>query len=100
MPILRECIQDTNAYSRVSGCQALWDLTRDSETTVPVLKGVIEDTNLGAFHLWSIGLLSRWGPELETRCRCWNLAPTGTEMFSEQIQETARDALERISKAE
>jgi len=97
VPVLRECVRDSNPYSRVYASQALWDLARDQQTTVPVLKGIIADTNLIEFHQWSIGLLSEMGtgardavPLLESRTN-WN------GMFSEQIQKSARDAIARIT---
>jgi len=98
-PILRECVQHTNAYSRVYGSKILWAVSNDGATVVPVLTGVVVDTNLVSFHQWSIMLLGDMGlaasnavPLLEAKTRYGG-------MFADSIQKVAQEALSKITNA-
>jgi hypothetical protein len=98
-PILRECVQHTNAYSRVYGSKVLWAVSKDAATTVPVLTGVIVDTNQAFIHQWSIMLLGEIGPAASNAVPLLKAKAEEGGMFAEGIQRAAREALIKISHA-
>jgi HEAT repeat len=99
-PILRECVQHTNAYSRVYGSKVLWAVIKDASRTVPVLTAVIADTNQVSFHQWSIMLLGEIGPAASNAVPLIEAKTKEGGMFAEGIQKAAREALSKITNAQ
>jgi HEAT repeats len=103
LPILRDCVRHTNAYSRVYGAKVLWSVGHEYQTAVPVLEEVLSNTNSCAFWNWSIQLLSEMGPFakdaaplLESMTNFTSPLPLGRENMRDQIQRDAREALTHI----
>jgi HEAT repeat protein len=99
--ILRECIQDSNAYSKVYGSTVLWKIAKDANSTVPVLMQVLADTNSVGIHQWDIMQLGEMGSEakaavplLEEKTRFEG------DPRAKGIQEAAKLALLQIKKSQ
>jgi len=107
VPMLRECVEHTNAYSRVYGSQVLWNVGKESRTVVPVLMNVVADPNQLSLHQWGITVLGEIGPAASNAVSLLESKISGdselrfkvSERFGESIRNMGREAFSKITNA-